>query len=305
MDFDDYSGGDGRRHKTSKSLKIRRLYNGLAIPTFTNPDDEYDDDDDCNTTFMSCYDLCTRNPGGKSDKRKYHKDVLDQYYTCPICYDPCIETTVTNCGHKFCKDCIGKWSLKKPVCPICSALITSRNRIYNDDLFIESQLGCLSTSVKDRFETAQNSRLLTLYKSQHSKSMLKSVRRKLDNSVSFLRCKNASELGENVRQSAHRILSSIPAFSNVGVKTGILIGIVLALLCVFIYSRSSFLTYIYLAIQNYNGTIPSHWIKQEATFKLPPKSPPPEEETLFSVIIHTLGNCGYNFAGYCSSCLGF
>ncbi|CAL8099296.1 unnamed protein product [Orchesella dallaii] len=309
MNTEDYSGGDGRRRRTPRNPKMGRMYNGLTIPIFTNDDD----DEDCHT-YKSCHDVYTRNADTcqtsdyhceNPDQRKYHIDVLEQYYTCPICYDPCIESTMTNCGHKFCKACIDKWSGKKPVCPICSTLITSQHRIFNDDLFIESQLGCLSASVKDRFETAQTSRLQTLYKSHHSKNMLKAVRRKLDNSVSFLRSKSVSELGDNVRYSAHRILSALPTYSsNNGILIGILIGVGLMLLASFLMNRASFLTYIFLAIQNYNGTIPEAWIKSEneiePTFKLPPKNQTMvEEESFFSSIITFFGNCGV--VTYCTS----
>lgn len=43
--------------------------------------------------------------------------------TCFICLDPVTESTVTMCGHLFCKNCIHKWIETKPVCPVCNSKI--------------------------------------------------------------------------------------------------------------------------------------------------------------------------------------
>ena len=69
----------------------------------------------------------------------YSKDVLEifNYRTfiekygdkaikiCPICLNPCINPCKPGpCIHIFCSKCLGIWSNKKKVCPICRRKFT-------------------------------------------------------------------------------------------------------------------------------------------------------------------------------------
>jgi len=44
-------------------------------------------------------------------------------FECPICYEKVYITEGISldlsCGHKFCADCISKWTIKKSTCPLC------------------------------------------------------------------------------------------------------------------------------------------------------------------------------------------
>uniref|UniRef100_A0A8D2LML1 RING-type E3 ubiquitin transferase n=1 Tax=Varanus komodoensis TaxID=61221 RepID=A0A8D2LML1_VARKO len=52
--------------------------------------------------------------------------------TCAICLEGIQDKTYLNpCNHKFCFDCIQKWSRKKVLCPLCKDGCRS-NRLINE-----------------------------------------------------------------------------------------------------------------------------------------------------------------------------
>jgi len=241
----------------------RKLANGLPIPVYISPEsDQWDKERraDANKGLRE-------TPPHPESSIKVLKDFL----CCPICSDPCIETTTTNCGHKFCRQCIDQWRKQKPICPICSTLITSQHRLYSDDQFVESQLIFLRPDVKRRFENAQKKRLQILLEERKSRSVTKLVRRKLDNYLTFLRCKNSMDFSKKIYSTSQTYIAG--KFSkwsdkfNPNILLGIIIGALFVLCASYITDNTQFLHYIWLAAKNYDGQIPEQWL---GTQKEPP-----------------------------------
>jgi hypothetical protein len=56
---------------------------------------------------------------------------------CPICYEEIKYVFVTECNHKFCKECINEWVKIKPTCPYCNRSFRNLNAfIFYDELEI-------------------------------------------------------------------------------------------------------------------------------------------------------------------------
>jgi hypothetical protein len=52
--------------------------------------------------------------------------------TCSICYDENEKLYITECNHKFCKNCINEWFKKnqKDKCPYCRRIIIKQRREF-------------------------------------------------------------------------------------------------------------------------------------------------------------------------------
>ena len=61
---------------------------------------------------------------------------------CPICYTDVVTPFVTECGHKFCRECILSWGDKNKTCPYCRAEIVLPVRVpkHGDFWFIKDSL---------------------------------------------------------------------------------------------------------------------------------------------------------------------
>ena len=57
---------------------------------------------------------------------------------CPICYDEMDESNsiITNCNHKYHKDCLNVWANKHNSCPICRKKLID-SYIIDNDKFIQ------------------------------------------------------------------------------------------------------------------------------------------------------------------------
>lgn len=255
-DFDFEGAGDRREHRspgsdTTPYIK-RRFANGLPIPVFpTRGANDHSED------LQGAHVPPAASPS--------LVNVLKEYLCCPVCKDTCIETTAANCGHKFCKECLNELQRQKPLCPICSTFITSHHRLYSDDLFVESQLPYLRPEFRRRFELARSVRLEKLMKANNG-SMMKSVRRKLDNSLVYLKCKNSFNLATKIRSTSYSLFEKIYEWNHAfdrKLAFGILLGMLLTMMYFGLFGRFvDFWQYTWLAWKNYNGTIPEDWLKQ-------------------------------------------
>ena len=56
------------------------------------------------------------------------------YDECPICFNKkCLKSL--DCNHNFCNNCLKKWTVTSPSCPICRAEITNRKIVkYNVEI---------------------------------------------------------------------------------------------------------------------------------------------------------------------------
>ena len=52
--------------------------------------------------------------------------------TCIICTELFHEPVTAACGaHSFCRECLAKWVLKSPMCPVCRAVLPARALVVN------------------------------------------------------------------------------------------------------------------------------------------------------------------------------
>ena len=48
--------------------------------------------------------------------------------TCPVCFDSFKKEVTTQCGHRFCKQCLGRAKKRLPSCPVCRSQLVSYSR---------------------------------------------------------------------------------------------------------------------------------------------------------------------------------
>jgi hypothetical protein len=61
-------------------------------------------------------------------------NVLEDHFTCPICFEIMEDPSTTSCGHNFCMKCINNININKLECAIC------RTNLYNEKLTINFQM---------------------------------------------------------------------------------------------------------------------------------------------------------------------
>ncbi|KAF6777846.1 hypothetical protein AHF37_03281 [Paragonimus kellicotti] len=64
-------------------------------------------------------------------------DVLEKEFTCAICHEILMTSTVLGCGHCFCAYCIYTWLRRSPKCPMCSRSSHRVTHLKNVDNFIK------------------------------------------------------------------------------------------------------------------------------------------------------------------------
>lgn len=52
---------------------------------------------------------------------------------CPICHDSLKGPLKLQCGHLYCKDCIGQWLDREKTCPMCRSAVVHDSLIPHDD----------------------------------------------------------------------------------------------------------------------------------------------------------------------------
>jgi len=56
------------------------------------------------------------------------------YDECPICFNKKFLNTLS-CNHKFCENCLKKWTLITPNCPLCREVINDKRYVkYNFEI---------------------------------------------------------------------------------------------------------------------------------------------------------------------------
>ena len=83
---------------------------------------------------------CRRINNFVSEYCNQHYCIPEQSLECGICFES-IDTPVKlpNCTHKYCKDCIYKWIVYNPTCPMCRAKVdnTTCDKALEYLLFID------------------------------------------------------------------------------------------------------------------------------------------------------------------------
>jgi len=264
---------DGEQYSSRfKSNYVRRrLRNGLPVPVFVRGSDDNGNNGEYkhNSPSASQRNSGTSATSNVGNRKKSLPEAVKEYFSCPICKDPCIEATSTNCGHKFCKGCLEKWRKEKPLCPICSTLITYTHRVYSDDQMIESQLENFSPEVQTRFISAQRKRINALLEEGRSQTVLKKISRKWDDSVAFLRCKNRATIQAELSSQFEPFWMAFVDWLNHfrhDVRCGFLLGAMFIIGANYVWNsiNTTFFGYVYLAAKNYDGTIPEEWLNPES-----------------------------------------
>ena len=100
--------------------EIIRMSNNITINNYNN------------VILSFLQDLIPENPIFNKkivyEKKKY-RDLETEHKVCPICLEEFQEedeVAVLECGHIFRPECIEKWGVKKPQCPMCKKEIKTR-----------------------------------------------------------------------------------------------------------------------------------------------------------------------------------
>lgn len=77
-----------------------------------------------------------RSPSPPPQRLSLPLTVMD----CPICLDvAATEAQTLPCMHKFCLDCIQRWTQSSTACPLCKARVTSiLHHVDSDASFVET-----------------------------------------------------------------------------------------------------------------------------------------------------------------------
>ncbi|XP_065207174.1 uncharacterized protein LOC135836327 isoform X2 [Planococcus citri] len=71
-------------------------------------------------------------------------DLMEKEFSCSICGEMLIESTVTNCNHVFCSFCLQEWKKKQKKCPFCRGPLSKEVRAVIIDDYITSFMKLLS-----------------------------------------------------------------------------------------------------------------------------------------------------------------
>jgi len=116
-------------------------------------------------------------------KTKSFKNLLvsnDSNLKCSICKELFVFSTVTNCGHIFCEDCIQKWTEIGKTCPICRVYIIQQIPINDLDYHIEKCVEYfMGDATKDERLKLQKERKLEKDKREKIKLQSRGAPRKL------------------------------------------------------------------------------------------------------------------------------
>ena len=66
--------------------------------------------------------MSNRTPSESHGSTHYHLN------ECPICYEATGDAITTNCNHKFCRNCLARWTALKNTCPMCRTVLCLRTR---------------------------------------------------------------------------------------------------------------------------------------------------------------------------------
>ena len=92
------------------------------------------------------------------------KDIVEENFTCSICYELFVYPTVIECGHCFCHDCLTRCNYR---CPIC------RKRFLGNEMHVSISLTNYLRDIIDQFYTEgykkSRSNLMKMRRHRHIK----------------------------------------------------------------------------------------------------------------------------------------
>ena len=104
-------------------------------------------------------DCCTYTKSCPDSQSGFDK-LLDEEWTCPICYEWKNDCAITNCEHLFCATCLNTHTSINNTCPICRQPIISVQWCSFDNVlkYYEKELtnACSNNEVTHCYEHQKN-----------------------------------------------------------------------------------------------------------------------------------------------------